>query len=74
MSTNMTGFRWFQNLCILVFSLKVASALEGLRVKTIVMLRILFVVWDFSIYLIKSKDNSNVENIICSMVFLYLFN
>ena len=32
MNTNITGFRWFSKICLLVILAKVASALEGLRI------------------------------------------
>ena len=36
MNTNMAGFRWFlKNLCILVLWMKVALALEGLKLPVI---------------------------------------
>ena len=30
MNTNMTGIRWFKDLCVFVLWMKVALALEGL--------------------------------------------
>ena len=35
--TNMTGFRWYsKNLCVLIYWVKVALALEGLRASLVV--------------------------------------
>ena len=31
LNANMTGFKWFQKLCIIMLWMKVASALEGLK-------------------------------------------